>query len=60
MPCKDDGVPGATSFLTRPGYAVVAVALAVLLIIGVVLSRQQRDTIDFFLAHRRVPGWAAA
>jgi SSS family transporter len=52
-------VPGAISTLTSPDYAVVLVALAVLLIIGVAFSRRQHDTVDFFLARRRVPWWAA-
>ena len=50
---------GAASSLTWPDYAVVALALAVLVAIGVALSREQRDTADFFLARRRVPWWAA-
>jgi SSS family transporter len=54
-------VPGTppASALTWPDYAVVAVALAVLLAIGVWFGRRQRDTVDFFLARRRVPWWAA-
>jgi SSS family solute:Na+ symporter len=52
-------VPGVASWLTWPDYIVVALALAVLLGIGVVLSRQQHDTVDFFLARRQVPWWAA-
>ncbi|MBI2492346.1 MAG: sodium/solute symporter [Candidatus Rokubacteria bacterium] len=47
------------SSLTWPDYAVLAAALAVLLAIGVALTRQQHDTVDFFLARRRVPWWAA-
>jgi solute:Na+ symporter, SSS family len=49
----------AASSLTWPDYAVVALALAVLLAIGVAVSREQHDTTDFFLARRRVPWWAA-
>ena len=49
----------AASSLTWPDYAVVALALAVLLAIGVAFSREQHDTTDFFLARRRVPWWAA-
>jgi SSS family transporter len=45
--------------LTWPDYAVLAVALTVLLAIGISFGRQQRDTGDFFLARRRVPWWAA-
>ena len=45
--------------MTWPDYTVVALALAVLLAIDLVLSRQQHDTVDFFLARRRVPWWAA-
>lgn len=53
-------MPGtsATS-LTWPDYAVLAGSLAVLLAIGLHFTRQQRDTVDFFLARRRVPWWAA-
>jgi SSS family transporter len=53
-------VPGTPpSSLTWPDYAVVALALATLLAIGLRLTREQRDTVDFFLARRRVPWWAA-
>jgi len=52
-------VPGAVSSLTWPDYAVLALALAVLIAIGIVLGREQRDTVDFFLARRQVPWWAA-
>ena len=45
--------------MSWPDFAVVAVALAVLLLIGVRFTRQQHDTMDFFLARRRVPWWAA-
>jgi SSS family transporter len=51
-------VARATS-LTWPDYLVLLASLAVLLAIGIALSRQQRDTVDFFLARRRVPWWAA-
>jgi SSS family transporter len=44
--------------LTWPDYAVLAAALALLLGIGVYFTRAQRDTVDFFLARRRVPWWA--
>jgi SSS family solute:Na+ symporter len=47
------------SALTWPDYAVLLASLAVLVAIGVVFSRQQHDTVDFFLARRRVPWWAA-
>jgi solute:Na+ symporter, SSS family len=53
-------VPPAPSSLTWPDYAVLAVALGILLAIGVILSREQHDTVDFFLARRRVPWWAAS
>jgi SSS family solute:Na+ symporter len=49
-------VPG--SALTWPDYLVLATSLAVLLVIGLALGRGQRDTVDFFLARRRVPWWA--
>jgi solute:Na+ symporter, SSS family len=52
-------VLGAVTSLTWPDYAVVALALAVLVGIGVAFSREQHDTTDFFLARRRVPWWAA-
>ena len=52
-------MPVTSSSLTWPDYAVLAVALGVLLAIGFALSREQHDTVDFFLARRRVPWWAA-
>jgi SSS family transporter len=52
-------VPGAGASLTWPDYLVVALALGVLLAIGLALARQQHDTVDFFLARRSVPWWAA-
>jgi SSS family solute:Na+ symporter len=45
--------------LTWPDYAVLAGSLLVLLAIGGAFAREQRDTLDFFLARRRVP-WRAA
>jgi SSS family solute:Na+ symporter len=54
-------VPGTRpTSLTAPDYLVLLVALAVLVGIGLKFTRQQRDTVDFFLARRRVPWWAAA
>ena len=47
------------SSLTWPDYAVLAVALGVLVAIGFAFGREQHDTVDFFLARRRVPWWAA-
>jgi SSS family transporter len=52
-------VPVTLSSLTWPDYAVLAVALGVLVAIGFTFSREQHDTTDFFLARRRVPWWAA-
>jgi solute:Na+ symporter, SSS family len=52
-------VLGVVTSLTWPDYAVVALALTVLVAIGVSFSREQHDTTDFFLARRRVPWWAA-
>ena len=52
------GVPGSSS-LTWPDYAVLSLVLACLIAIGVRFTREQRDTVDFFLARRRVPWWAA-
>ena len=46
--------------LSWADYAVLLVVLAVLLVIGGAFTRQQRDTVDFFLARRRVPWWAVA
>ena len=51
-------MPAAIS-LTWPDYLVLGASLAVLVAIGVILGRQQHDTVDFFLARRRVPWWAA-
>jgi SSS family transporter len=50
----------ASPVLNWPDYVVLLAVLAVLLAIGGAFSRQQRDTVDFFLARRRVPWWAAA
>jgi SSS family transporter len=47
------------STLTWPDYAVLVGCLVLLVATGLVLSRQQHDTVDFFLARRRVPWWAA-
>jgi SSS family solute:Na+ symporter len=44
--------------LTWPDYAVLAGSLALLLGIGLYFTRAQHDTVDFFLARRRVPWWA--
>jgi len=52
-------VPGTPRGLTWPDYLVLAAALAILLAIGLALRRDQRDTVDFFLARRRIPWWAA-
>jgi SSS family transporter len=46
--------------VTWPDYAVLIGVIAVLLCIGGAFTRQQHDTVDFFLARRRVPWWAAA
>jgi len=46
--------------LTWPDYAVLVGSLVVLLAIGFHFTRQQHDTVDFFLARRRVPWWAAS
>ena len=58
-------MPPASTSLASPAlnwadYAVLLAVLAVLLVIGGVFTRQQRDTVDFFLARRSVPWWAAA
>jgi SSS family solute:Na+ symporter len=45
--------------LTWPDYAVLIASLIVLIAIGVRFTREQRDTVDFFLARRQVPWWAA-
>lgn len=44
--------------LTWPDYLILLVALAALVAIGGMLTREQRDTADFFLARRRLPWWA--
>ncbi|MFQ5520557.1 MAG: sodium:solute symporter, partial [Candidatus Methylomirabilia bacterium] len=50
--------PGGSA-LTWPDYALLLFSLAGLIAIGLSFTRQQRDTVDFFLARRRVPWWAA-
>ena len=49
----------AGSALTWPDFAILAVSLAFLIVIGGAFSREQRGTADFFLARRRIPWWAA-
>ncbi|MEK6530730.1 MAG: hypothetical protein AABZ48_07525, partial [candidate division NC10 bacterium] len=49
----------SSSSLTWPDYAVLVLVLAGLIAIGVRFTREQRDTVDFFLARRRIPWWAA-
>jgi SSS family solute:Na+ symporter len=51
-------VPGPAR-LSWPDYAVVLASLLLLLAIGGRFARQ-RDTVDFFLARRHIPWWAAA
>ena len=51
---------GTPSSLTWPDFAVLAVALGILLAIGVALAGEQRDTADFFLADRCLSWWAVA
>jgi solute:Na+ symporter, SSS family len=45
--------------LTWPDYAVLVGCLVVLVGIGLYFTRAQHDTVDFFLARRSVPWWAA-
>jgi solute:Na+ symporter, SSS family len=45
--------------LTWPDYAVLVGSLLILVAIGARFTREQRDTVDFFLARRQVPWWAA-
>ena len=53
-------MPGASA-LTWPDYVVLAAPCSPSCSpIGGAFSRQQRDTVDFFLARRSVPWWAAA
>ncbi|MBI2554445.1 MAG: hypothetical protein HYV92_08515, partial [Candidatus Rokubacteria bacterium] len=52
-------MPPGSSSLTWPDYAVLALALACLIAIGIRFTREQHDTVDFFLARRQVPWWAA-
>ena len=49
----------AGSALTWPDFAILAVSLAFLVVIGGAFSREQHGTADFFLARRRIPWWAA-
>ncbi len=52
-------MPGTPTGLTWPDFVVLSACLSVLLVIGLGFTRQQHDTVDFFLARRRVPWWAA-
>jgi solute:Na+ symporter, SSS family len=51
-------VPASSGGLTWPDYALLLVALAALVAIGLAFA-DQRETGDFFLARRRIPWWAA-
>src|SRR5947208_14374285 len=45
--------------LAWPDYVVLCGSLVALLAIAFTFTKRQHDTVDFFLARRRVPGWAA-
>lgn len=45
--------------LTAPDYAVVAVFIGLMFVIGFYAGRKEENTNDFFLGGRRVPAWAA-
>lgn len=46
--------------LSLPDYLLVAALLGALVWLGASFGRAQTGTDDFFLARRRIPGWAAA
>lgn len=41
-------------------YIVVAVYFCVIFSIGLYMARRQKTTADYFIAQRRIPGWAVA
>src|SRR5947208_10414929 len=45
--------------LAWPDYVVLCGSLVALLAIAFTFTTRQHDAVDFFLARRRVPGWAA-
>jgi solute:Na+ symporter, SSS family len=47
------------SSLTWQDYAVLAVLLALLFLVGIYSGREERSTDDFFLGGRKIPWWAA-
>jgi SSS family transporter len=48
------------SLLTWPDFAVVAVLLASMVVVGAWFERRQTSTREFFLGDRSVPWWAAS
>ncbi|MEN6426228.1 MAG: sodium:solute symporter [Phycisphaerales bacterium] len=57
-PCAG-GILSATGRFGTLNWAVLVVYLATLVIVGVRFARHEKSTDDFFLAGRRIPGWAA-
>jgi solute:Na+ symporter, SSS family len=47
------------SSLTWQDYAVLAVFLALLFVVGIYSGREEKSTDDFFLGGRKIPWWAA-
>lgn len=49
----------AGSSLNWQDYSVLSVLLALMLVVGMYLGREEKTTTDFFLGGRRIPWWAA-
>ncbi len=47
------------SSLTWPDYAVVVLLIALMVLVGLYLGREEKSTNDFFLGGRKIPWWAA-
>src|SRR5579862_6941230 len=48
-----------SSNLTWPDYLILAVLVAFMIALGNLLGGREKNTQDFFLARRRIPGWVA-
>jgi solute:Na+ symporter, SSS family len=47
-------------YLNPADYVVVLVYFLIVFSIGLYMSRRQKTTADYFIARRRIPGWAVA
>jgi len=48
-----------STHLTGPDYLILIFLVVVMIVLGNILGSGEKDTQDFFLGRRRIPGWAA-